>query len=338
MAMTSHNRKISIALLAGVATVLTMTIAACGKEGSSGTEAPQGATGQGCAPVAGEQLVVLEDDKKLQNSDNVVAAISGKAPSQAAVVAATDKVAAALDTTKLIALNKAVDVDRKTPVQAAQEFAASAGLTTGLSGGSGDIKIGAADFSESATLGELYKLALNAAGFNATVQTIGNRELYEPALERGEIHVFPEYAATLTEFLNQKANGKSAAPKASGDINTTMTALNDLGGKAGLAFGKPSPATDQNAFAVTTAFADKYGVKSLSDFAAKCSGTASVLAGPAECPVRPFCQPGLQSKYGITFGAFHQADAGGPQTKTELTTGKASLGLVFSSDGGLTTN
>jgi osmoprotectant transport system substrate-binding protein len=226
-------------------------------------------------------------------------------------------------------------VDRKTPAQAAQEFATSAGITTGLSGGSGAIKVGAANFSESQTLAELYKLALNAAGFNATVQTVGNRELYEPALERGEINVFPEYAATLTEFLNQKANGKNAPAKASGDINATMTALKELGGKVGLSFGTPSAATDQNAFATTKAFADKYSLKTLSDFAAKCSGTASVLAGPAECPQRPFCQPGLQSKYAITFGAFHQADAGGPQTKTELKTGKASLGLVFSSDGSL---
>jgi osmoprotectant transport system substrate-binding protein len=338
MAMTSHHRKISTALLAGLATVLTMTMAACGKEGSSGTEQPQGATGQGCAPVAGEQLVVLQDDKKLQNSDNIVAAVSSKAPNSAAVIAATDKVAAALDTPKLIALNKAVDVDRKTPQQAAQEFATQAGLTTGLSGGSGAIKVGAADFSESATLGELYKLALNAAGFTATVQTVGNRELYEPALERGEIHVFPEYAATLTEFLNQKANGKDAQAKASGEITETMTALKALGQPVGLTFGTPSPAADQNAFAVTKAFADKYGVKTLTEFGQKCSGTASVLAGPAECPQRPFCQPGLKDTYNITFGQFHQADAGGPQTKTELKTGQASLGLVFSSDGSLATS
>jgi osmoprotectant transport system substrate-binding protein len=327
-------RQMSMVLLAGA---VALTVGACGKEGSSGTTAPPSASGAGCAPVAGDKLVVLTDDKQLQNSDNIVAAVNAKA-STPALVAATDKVAAALDTPKLIALNKAVDVDRKTPQEAAQAFATQAGLTTGLSGGSGAIKVGAADFSESETLAELYKLALNAAGFTATVQKVGNRELYEPALERGEIQVFPEYAATLTEFLNQKANGKNASPKASGDINATMAALTDLGGKVGLSFGKPSSAADQNAFAVTTAFASKYGVRTLSDFAAKCSGKASVLAGPAECPARPFCQPGLQSKYGITFGEFHQADSAGPQTKTELTTGKASMGMVLSSDGSLATS
>lgn len=327
-------RQISLVLLAGA---MTVAVGACGKSGSSGTEQPPAASGEGCAPVAGEQLVVLEDDKKLQNSDNIVAAINKQAATPA-LITAVDKVGAALDTPKLIALNKAVDIDRNSPEAAAQEFADSSGLISGLSGGSGEVKVGAANFSESKTLAELYKLALNAAGFNATVQTVGNRELYEPALERGEIHVFPEYAATLTEFLNQKANGKDAPPKATGEISETMTALTALGTQYGLTFGQPSKAADQNAFAVTKAFADQHGVKTLSEFAEKCSGTASVLAGPPECPVRPFCQPGLQETYGITFGSFHQADAGGPQTKTELTTGKATVGLVFSSDASLATN
>ena len=71
--------------------------------------------------------------------------------------------------------------------------------------------VGAANFAESQTLAELYKIALTTAGFQATVLQSTNREVYEPALEKGDISVFPEYAATLTEFLNQKANGKTAA-------------------------------------------------------------------------------------------------------------------------------
>ena len=326
-------RKAPIALLA-LATA--GVLAACGQSGSSGTEAPQSnAAGAGCAPVAGEQLVVLTDDKKLQNADNVVAVYNTKSVAPEAV-AAVDKVGAALDTTKLIALNKATDIDRKSSVQAAQEFATASGLTNGIAKGSGGaIKVGAANFPESQTLAELYKIALVAAGYDATVQTVGSREVYEPALERGEVQVFPEYAATMTEFLNQKVNGKSAAPKATGDVDATVKALNELGGPLGLSAGKPSAAQDQNAFAVTKSFADKNGVKTLSDFAAKCSGTASILTGPPECPQRPFCQLGLKDKYGITFGEFKQTDAGGPQSKTAIKTGAASLGLVFSSDGSL---
>jgi osmoprotectant transport system substrate-binding protein len=330
-------RKKLLRSAAGLAlAVATIGLAACGGEGSSGTEKAEQASGAGCAPVAGNQFVVLEDDKKLQTADNIIAAVNLKVAGDPALIAALDKVADALDTPKLIALNKAVDVDRKTSKVAADEFAAAQKLTDGLAkGAGGNVVVGAPDFTEGKTLGSLYEIVLDAAGYNATVQTVGNRELYEPSLEKGEIQVVPEYAGTFTEFLNKKVNGASAQPVASGDIDKTVTALTDLAAKAGLKVGKPSKAADQNAFAVTKAFADKYGVKTLSDFASKCSGAATVLGGPPECPQRPFCQPGLETTYNLKVGKFSTLDAGGPQTKNALTTGAISIGLVLSSDGAL---
>jgi osmoprotectant transport system substrate-binding protein len=313
----------------------TLGLAACGDEGSSGTQAPPSVSGAGCAGVAGEKLVVLDDDKKLQLADNIIPAINTKV-ADPALVAALDKVSAALTVDKLIALNKAVDVDRKTSKVAAEDFAKAENLTAGIEKGKGGaIKIGAADFSESATLGALYEIALKAAGYDATVQTIGKREVYYGQLTKGDIQVVPEYAATLTEFINQAVNGKDAAALASGDVDKTVTALKEIGGKQGLSFGKASTATDGNAVAVTSEFATKYGLKTLSDFASKCSGSATVLGGPAECPQRPFCQPGLQKTYGIQFGKVLSLDAGGPQSKDALKKGNASLVLVFSSDGSL---
>jgi osmoprotectant transport system substrate-binding protein len=327
----------SMALTAAGLLAAVGFLAGCGEKGSSGTQAPAtgAAAGAGCAPVAGQELVVLDDDKKLQTVDNVIPAVNAKA-SKPELIAALDKVSAALDTPKLVGLNKAVDVDRKTPKVAAQDFATQANLTAGITkGGGGKVTVGAANFSENETLGELYKIALTAAGFDVTVQRIGNRELYEPALERGEVHVVPEYAGTLTEFLNKKVNGASAQPMASGDLEKTVAALKDLGSKKGLVFGTASAAADQNAFAVTKAFADKNGVKSLSDLASKCSGAATILGGPPECPQRPFCQPGLEKTYGLKFGPFTSLDSAGPQTKTALRTGKITVGLVLSSDGSL---
>ncbi|MEH0969783.1 glycine betaine ABC transporter substrate-binding protein [Micromonospora sp. CPCC 205546] len=308
----------------------------CGDAGSSGTDAPeQAASGAGCAPVAGDRLVVLDDDKKLQNTDNVLPAVNADA-ADPQLIAALDKVSAALDTPKLIQLNKAVDVDRKTAQKAAEEFAAANGVTAGITKGPGGrIVIGAANFTESQILAELYKIALTAAGYDAKVQQIGNRELYEPALEKGEIQVIPEYAATMAEFLNTKANGKDAPPVSSPELDKTVAALKAAGDKVGLVFGTPAAAQDQNAFAVTKAFADKYGVGTLSELAAKCSGQATVLAGPPECPQRPKCQAGLVQVYDFKAGSFSSLDQGGPQTKNALKTGAASVGLVFSSDGAL---
>ena len=328
-------------LVAGAFGALTAAalLTGCGDAGSSGTDAPeQGASGAGCAPVAGDQLVVLTDDKKLQNTDNVIPAINAKAATPQ-LVAALDKVSAKLDTPKLIQLNRAVDVDRKTPQVAAQEFASANGVTDGIEKGpGGQITVGAGNFSESQTIAELYKIALTAAGYQVKVQTIGNRELYEPALEKGQIQVVPEYAATMAEFLNTKNNGKDAQPVSSPELDKTVAALKSQGDKNGLVFGQPSQAQDQNAFAVTKAFADKYGVSTLSELAAKCSGQATVLAGPPECPQRPKCQAGLVEVYDFKAGSFSSLDAGGPQTKNALKTGSASVGLVFSSDAALATS
>jgi osmoprotectant transport system substrate-binding protein len=323
-------------LLAAGALTAAVVLSGCGDAGSSGTEAPAGsAAGAGCAPVAGDTLVVLTDDKKLQNSDNVVPAINADSATPQ-IIAALDKVSAALDTTKLIELNKAVDIDRKSSQAAAQEFATANNITAGIEKGSGgDLTVGAANFSENATLGELYKIALTAAGYKVTVQQIGNRELYEPALEKGDLDVVPEYAATLALFLNGKVNGDKAPDPSSPEIEKTMTALTELGEKSGLVFGKPSAAQDQNAFATTTAFSDKYGVKTLSELAAKCSGAATVMGGPPECPQRPKCQQGLVQTYNFQAGKFTSLDAGGPLTKTGLQQGTISVGLVLSSDGAL---
>ncbi|MEV7621968.1 glycine betaine ABC transporter substrate-binding protein [Actinoplanes sp. NPDC089786] len=317
-------------------TAAVLILSGCGDAGSSGTEAPAAsASGAGCAPVAGDKLVVLDDDKKLQNTDNVLPAINAKSSSPE-LIAALDKVSAALDTPKLIELNKAVDVDRKSSKAAAQEFATANNVTAGITKGKGGaLTIGSADFAENATLGELYAIAATAAGYTVKTQTIGNRELYEPALEKGDIDVVPEYAATLAGFLNGKVNGEKAADPSSPDLDKTVAALTELGQKSGLVFGKPSTAQDQNAFAVTQAFADKNGVKSLSDLAAKCSGSATVLGGPAECPQRPKCQAGLVSTYNFQAGKFTSLDAGGPLTKTGLKQGTVSVGLVFSSDAAL---
>jgi len=327
------KRTLGIAGLLLVALFLT----ACGESGSSGTQERSTGTAdaskEACDPVAGEDLVVLEDDQQLQTVDNIIPAVNAEASSDA-LLEALNNVSAALDTDKLVALNQQTDLERKTSPNAAKDFVAAEGLAEGVSGGSGKVVVGAFNFSESATLANIYAQVLNAAGFDANVKTVGNREVAEPALEKGSIDVMPEYVGTLTEFINKAENGADAEPVASGDLDATVSALTDLGEQVGLVFGEPSTAQDQNAFAVTQAFADQYGVATLSELAETC-GSGLVLGGPPECPERPFCQPGLEDTYGLTFESFSALDAGGPLSKTALKQGKVSLALIFSSDAAL---
>ena len=138
-----------------------------------------------CAPVAGDQLVVLEDDQQLQTVDNIIPAVNAEASSDA-LLEALNAVSAALDTDTLISLNKQTDIDRKTSPNVAKQFVEDEGLADGLSGGSGKIVVGHANFSENATLANIYAEVLNAAGFDASVKQLGNREVYLPALEKGD--------------------------------------------------------------------------------------------------------------------------------------------------------
>ena len=321
--------------------VAGVLLTACGESGSSGTGGAEasggGASGDACAPVAGEQLVVLEDDQQLQNADNIIPAVNmATAMANPALLPALDAVSAALTTEELIELNAAVDLERQSPEDVAATWVEENVDAAGLEQGSGPIVVGGSNFTESTVLANVYADVLSAAGFDASVREVGNRELYLPALISGsEIQVFPEYLSTATEFLNRQANGPDAEPVASGDVQATVTALQPLAEQAGLVFGEPSEAADQNAFAVTQAFADGLGVSTLSELADACGDGSLVLGGPTECPDRPFCQPGLEETYGLRFDGFRELDAGGPLTKAALEQGEISIGLVFSSDGAL---
>jgi osmoprotectant transport system substrate-binding protein len=308
-----------------VAAAGLMFLAACGDAGSAGGASPNATTDDvsaTCEAIPGEELVVLEDDKNLQTVDNIIPAVNADAvEGDDALVPLLDSVSAALDTDKLIALNKAVDVERRTSREVAEEFVTDAGLTPAGAPGEGrKIAIGAADFAESATLGTIYATVLRNAGYEATVTTIGNREAYLPALKDGsQVQVVPEYVGTLTEFINKDINGPGAPAVASSDLDATVEALRGLGEQEGLVFGEPSAAQDQNAFAVTKAFADGHGVTSLSELAEACEGL--ILGGPPECTERAFCQPGLEETYELTFSEVRSLDAGGPLTKAALQQG-----------------
>jgi len=290
-----------------LAALLSISLIGCG--GSVDGADPAAASG-------GDELVVLEDDLKLQTVDNIVGVIRTDKLTPAAREA-IEKVTDALTTEDLIGLNRQVDLERRTPAVVAQDYLESEGLATGVTGGSGELVIGAAGFSGNQILANLFEGALDAAGFDASVSNVTNREVYAPALENGQLDVFPEYIGTLTEFYNLRDNGPDAEAQASSDLGATTTALRELASSRGLTVLEPSPAADQNAFAVTRAFAEKNNLTTLSDLA-DVEGDI-VLGGPPECPTRPFCQPGLEQTYGITFSEFVSLDAGGPLTKTALT-------------------
>ena len=95
------------------------------------------------------------------------------------------------------------------------------------------LQVAAYNFGESQIVANLYAGALNAAGQPAEVKTLTNREIIIPAAEDNQIQVVPEYAGTLTEFLNKQVNGPDAPAQASSDIDITMKNLRKLADQVG---------------------------------------------------------------------------------------------------------
>ncbi|MGW7352360.1 ABC transporter substrate-binding protein [Streptomyces sp. NPDC054784] len=211
------------------------------------------------------------------------------------------------------------------------------GSSGGDSGGSKkSLTIGSAGFTESKIMANLYAKVLSDAGFDTDIKTLSNRELYAPALEKGQIDVVPEYAATLAEFLNAKVNGADAAtekPIASSDVDKTVAALTKLAEPRGLKVLDSGEAVDQNAFAVTEKFAKENKLKSLTDLGK--AGVEVKVAAGEECAERPFCRPGLEKKYGIDVTGIDPKGVGTVQSKQAVKDGTDQMVLTTTTDGTL---
>ena len=162
------------------------------------------ASGDACAPVAGDQLVVLEDDKHLQNADNVIPAVNAAAAAgQPGAAAGAERGVGGAHHRgpgrhERRRRRRAEERRRTSPPPGSRRTASP---TASSRAAARSPSAGPASPSRT-VLANVYADVLKAAGFDATVASVGSRELYLPALEAGtEIQAFPEYLATVTEFL-----------------------------------------------------------------------------------------------------------------------------------------
>lgn len=202
--------------------------------------------------------------------------------------------------------------------------------TTGGDEAKGEITVASFNFSESHIVAHIYAKALAEAGYETEVREgLGNREVVGPALEKGEVDLYPGYAASDLEFFNKGAG--EATPDADETVTKLNEHLKDLKAEAL----EPSGAININAFVVTKATAEKHKLAKVSDLAAVAKDLT--LGGPAECPERPFCAKGLKDTYGVEFGTFRPLEPG-PLTYNALGDGDIDVAVGFSTDGAIAAN
>ena len=121
------------------------------------------------------------------------------------------------------------------------------------------IIVGAKNFPEQYVLGQLYKQALEAKGFDVQYkENIGSTELIDSALRSGKVTVYPEYVGiSLSVVFKRKTLPRTDAG--------TFALAKRLYAKRGQTLLRQTPFQDRDVIAVTRATAKRYGLETLRD-------------------------------------------------------------------------
>ncbi|MBN9607300.1 MAG: ABC transporter substrate-binding protein [Actinomycetales bacterium] len=182
----------------------------------------------------------------------------------------------------------------------------------------GTIVVGSQAYYSNEIIAEIYAQALENAGYTVERKfQIGQRDAYIPALENGEVDLFPEYTGNLLQFYKPD----TTATQADAVYDELKSAL-----PAGLTVLDMSPATDQDSYNVTSDFAQQYSLTSIGDLANV--DVPLILGGAPELEERPYGPSGLESVYGVTVSF----QATGDTTVDSLVQGVVNVANVYSAD------
>ena len=184
------------------------------------------------------------------------------------------------------------------------------------------IVIGSQDYYSNEIIAEIYAQALEAGGHEVQRDfRIGQREVYVSEIENGSIDLFPEYSGPLLQYWEPNTEARLSE-----DVYTALKAA----APENLKILEQSEATDQDAYVVTRAFAEQYGLQTIEDLAKV--DVPLTLGGNSEGENRPNGPKGLASAYGINVGFTPIEDSGGPLTVKALTDNQIQLAIIYTAD------
>lgn len=187
------------------------------------------------------------------------------------------------------------------------------------------IRIGAKNFTEQAILGELYRLALEAKGFEVVLKAdVGSTEIIHRALRRGALDMYPEYVGVL---LSEVAEDRSR-PRSAAAAYEVAKRYEERGGFTLLA---QTPFSDSNALAVKPDFARRHKLRTIADLR-RLEGTVEVGALP-EFRTRFEGLDGLEEVYGLRNLRVAPVRADGRYAA--LDSGEVDVASVFTTEGQL---
>ena len=192
----------------------------------------------------------------------------------------------------------------------------------------GPIVVGSQQYYSNEIIAEIYAQVLETAGYTVTREyQIGQREIYLPQIESGDISVVPEYGGNLLQYYAKDPEATDAGSVREELFTVLPRDLTILGS---------AEATDQDSYTVTRATADAYGLTSIADLA-ELGGTVTIAAN-SELATRPYGPSGLMSVYGVDATIDPVEDTGGPLTVNALTDGTVNVANIPTSSPAITDN
>src|SRR4051794_12187724 len=187
------------------------------------------------------------------------------------------------------------------------------------------ITIGTKDFTEQYILGELYRQALAAKGFEVRLKSdIGSSEIVDRALTAGSLDIYPEYTGVL---LSEIA-GRHREPRSAAEAYAAAKAFEE---KRGFTLTAMTPFSDSNALAATPAYARRHGLGSIGDLDNVPGGV--VIGAPPEFRTRFEGLVGLRRVYGLRNVRVRPFQIG--KQYPALDKGRVGVAAVFTTDGQL---
>lgn len=204
-------------------------------------------------------------------------------------------------------------------------------LEDGEDGGSDNaeaIVIGSQAYYSNEIIAEIYAQALEDGGFQVEREfQIGQRDVYMPELEAGELDLLPDYTGNLVQYYSDE--DETGTPD---EIHEQLQqVLPD-----GLQALDWAAATDQDSYTVTAETAEEYDLETIGDLT-QLDQPVSIAAN-SEFSARPYGPDGAQEVYGVELDLTGVEDSGGPLTVSALLDGDVQVADIYTSSPAIAEN
>jgi osmoprotectant transport system substrate-binding protein len=229
-------------------------------------------------------------------------------------------------------LIRAVTALLVTALLAVTAAACGGGAGGGESSSGPSVSVGSKKFTEQILLGEMYAQAFEDEGYNVKRElNLGSEQVMDKSLQDGTIDMYPEYTGTAYVAILKKP--PESYPKTAEETYEQVAEFYKNRKDTPMQMLKPAPFENNYGIVMLTKEADKLGIETLDDLAAK--SDQLIFSSYSEFQNRSDGYPNMKESYPkLDFKDIKIVNDLGIRYKA-LAEGEADVGIGFTTDGQL---